>query len=76
MRASSLSSVEQMGQTDVVLEEAFAEEDLTAEWQEGVFRAERPAERAMWRRGRGGSEKSLWWVVMKSVASWSQREAE
>lgn len=56
MRASSLSSVLQMGQTAVVDEEAFADEEVKAEWQAGVFSAERPAERAMWRRGRGGKE--------------------
>lgn len=69
-----MSSVEQMGQTEVVEEDAFAEEEVKLEWQEGVFRAERPALRAIWRRGRGGREKSLWWVVVKRVASWSQRE--
>jgi len=45
-----------MGQTDVVEDDALPEEAVKAEWQEGVFKAERPAERAMCRRGRGGSE--------------------
>jgi hypothetical protein len=54
--ASSFSSVEQMGQTVVVL---LADDDVYAEWQDGVLSAERPAESAMWRRGRGGSEKSV-----------------
>lgn len=56
LRASSLSSVLQMGQTVVVDEEALAEDDVKAEWQAGVLSADRPAERAMWRSGRGGSE--------------------
>lgn len=29
------------------------------EWQDGVFSAERPAERAMWRRGTEGRERRL-----------------
>ena len=56
LRASSLSSVLQMGQTVVVDEEALAEDDVKAEWQAGVLSADRPADRAMWRSGRGGSE--------------------
>lgn len=47
LRASSLSSVLQIGQTVVVDEDAFAEDDVNAEWQAGVLRAERPADRAM-----------------------------
>jgi hypothetical protein len=47
LRASSLSSVLQMGHTVVVDEEALADEDVYAEWQAGVFRADRPADRAM-----------------------------
>lgn len=56
--ARSLSSVEQIGQTEVVEEWGFELEDAYAEWQDGVFRAERPAERAMCKRGRVGSDKS------------------
>lgn len=37
------------------------------EWQAGVFRADRPAERAMCRGGVGGSARSVWWVVVKRV---------
>lgn len=47
MRASSLSSVEQIGQTEVVVELAFAVLLACFEWHDGVFKAERPAERAM-----------------------------
>ena len=57
-------------------EEAFAEDDVYAEWQAGVLSADRPAERAMWRRGRGGREYRLWWVVRKREARWVQREGE
>lgn len=45
-----------MGQTVVAEDAAFVAEGMYSEWQAGVFRAERPALRAMWRRGRGGSE--------------------
>jgi len=34
-------------------------EDSVEEWHAGVFRAERPAERAMCSNGRGGREKSV-----------------
>lgn len=53
-RARSLSSVEQIGQSEVVELTVLDDEDATGEWQDGVLRAERPAERAMWRRGREG----------------------
>lgn len=36
-----------MGQTVVVDDEAFADEDVYAEWQDGVLSAERPALRAI-----------------------------
>jgi hypothetical protein len=36
-----------MGQTDVVEECELELEEAYAEWQEGVFKAERPAERAI-----------------------------
>lgn len=35
------------------------------EWQEGVLRAERPAQRAICKSGRWGREKSAWWVSTK-----------
>lgn len=76
MRASSLSSVLQIGQTVVVDEDALADEEVNAEWHAGVLRAERPAERAMWRSGRGGREYRLWWVVRKREARWDQRVGE
>jgi hypothetical protein len=42
----------------------------------GVLRAERPAERAMWRRGREGREYSALWVVMKREARLGWRAGE
>lgn len=48
-----------MGHTVVVDEDALADDDVYAEWQAGVFSAERPADKAMWRSGRGGSEYRL-----------------
>jgi hypothetical protein len=45
-------------------------------WQAGVFRAERPAVRAMWRMGRLGRENISWWVERKSWERWDQREGE
>ena len=65
-----------MGQTDVVDEEALDLLLAYAEWQEGVLSAERPAERAMWRRGRVGREKSSWWVLTKRAARSLQRSWE
>jgi hypothetical protein len=56
-----------MGQTDVVDEERLDEEEGMGEWQLGVFRAERPALRAMCRRGQGGRENRSWCVRMKRV---------
>lgn len=46
------------------------------EWHAGVFRAERPASRAMWRRGLLGRENISWWVERKSLERWVQREGE
>ena len=40
----------------MVEDEALADEDVYAEWQDGVLRAESPADSAICRRGRGGSE--------------------
>ena len=42
-----MSSVEQIGQTDVVVDEALEEDDANAEWQAGVFSADNPADKAM-----------------------------
>ena len=65
-----------MGHTEVVVELAFAVLLACFEWQEGVLRAERPAERATRRRGREGREKSWWCVSVKREASSSQRDWE
>ncbi len=72
--------MEQIGHTDVVSEEEEVgeiEERVECgyvEWQEGVLRADRPAERAMWRRGTEGRERSVLWVWVKSSARELQRE--
>lgn len=76
--ARSLSSVEQIGQTDVVSEdeevgEMDVETVLWEEWQEGVLRAERPADRAMCNKGTEGRERRLLCVCMKRVERASQR---
>ena len=60
----------------MVVELALAVLLACFEWQEGVLRAESPAESAMWSSGRGGSEKSSWWVVTKSLARSSHRLSE
>ena len=60
----------------MVDEEAFEELLAYWEWQDGVLSAERPAERAMWRRGRDGSENSSLWVLIKRVERKSQRSGE
>jgi hypothetical protein len=57
----------QIGQTEV------EEDRMWEEWQEGVFRAERPAERAMCRRGTGGRLRSVLWVCMKRLERFCQR---
>ena len=67
----------QIGQTEVVIEEdeeGDADEDGCDEWQEGVFSADRPADRAMWRSGTDGSDKRLLCVCMNSFAISSQRD--
>lgn len=60
-----------IGQTEVVTEdeEVGEMEDMCEEWQEGVLRAERPAERAMWRSGTEGRARRLLCVCMKRLAS-------
>ena len=60
LRASSLSSVEHIGQTDVVVDKELELEDVYAEWQEGVFKADIPADNAICNRGRRGTERSSW----------------
>jgi len=57
-----------MGQTEVVEELALELLLAYCEWQDGVFRAESPAERAMWSKGLEGREKSSWWVLTKRDA--------
>lgn len=66
-----------MGQTDVVkLDEEVGDMDVAEweEWQEGVLRAESPADRAMWRSGTEGRESRELWVAMKWVERVVQRE--
>ena len=65
-----------MGQTEVVTEdeEVGDMEDMWEEWQEGVLRAERPAERAMCRRGTEGRARRLLCVCMKRSARVVQRD--
>lgn len=68
-----------MGQTDVVrLEEEVGEMEVVEweEWQEGVLRAESPADKAIWRRGTEGRERRELWVAMKRVERVVQREGE
>jgi len=69
-----------MGHTDVVREEdEVGEMEVwcwAVEWQEGVLRADSPAERAMWRRGTEGRARSWLWVCMKRLESMVQRVGE
>jgi hypothetical protein len=64
-----------IGQTEVVTEdeEVGEMEDAWVEWQEGVLRAERPAESAMCRRGTEGRARRLLCVCMKRFARVVQR---
>lgn len=57
-------------------EEVESEEEMWVwvEWQWGVLRAERPADRAMWRRGTGGRERRVLWVRVKTSARSDQRD--
>lgn len=50
--------MEQIGQTEVVEDCALAVLLVYFEWQDGVFSADSPAERAMWRSGLAGRAKS------------------
>jgi hypothetical protein len=68
--------VEQIGQTEVVLESEFELEEAYAEWHEGVLRADSPAERAMCKRGWDGNESNSWCVQMKRSARKFQRCGE
>jgi hypothetical protein len=51
----------QIGQTDVLTEETGDgdAEERCDEWQDGVLRADSPAERAIWSSGTGGSDKRV-----------------
>jgi hypothetical protein len=76
--ARSFSSVEQIGQTDVVSEEEDVgemdvETVLCEEWQDGVLRAERPADNAICKRGTEGRERRLLCVCRKRVERAPQR---
>lgn len=74
--AKSLSSVLQIGQTDVLieaLEDGEAEDVRWLEWQDGVLSAERPADNAIWRSGEAGRESKLLCVSVKSLAISSHR---
>lgn len=76
-RASSLSSVEQMGHTELVrlVEWLGVEELLACElWQAGVLRADKPDCRAIWRRGKEGRPSSVLCVSTKRLANLVQRE--
>jgi hypothetical protein len=66
----------QIGQTDVLTEETEDgdAEERCEEWQDGVLRADNPAERAIWSSGTGGSDKRVLCVCMKSFAMSSQRD--
>jgi hypothetical protein len=69
--------VEQIGQTEVVREEEevgeMEVEALCEEWQDGVLRAERPADSAMCSKGTEGRERRLLCVCMNSVERAPQR---
>ena len=60
----------------MVVELALAVLLACFEWQDGVLRADRPAESAIWRSGRVGREKSSWCVLTKSLARSSHRLSE
>jgi len=66
-----------MGQTDVVMEaeaDGVADEERCVEWHDGVLRAERPAERATWRRGTDGRARRALWVWVNTLARSSHRD--
>lgn len=71
-----MSSVLQIGQTEVVIEEFEVGdiEELCKEWQDGVLRAERPAESATCRSGTEGRARRLLCVCMKRFARVVQRD--
>ena len=67
----------QIGQTEDVMDEeddGVPEEDMCEEWHDGVFRADKPADSAIWRRGTDGRDRRLLCVCMKSFAISSQRD--
>lgn len=53
--------------------DGVADEERCVEWQDGVFRAERPAESAMWRRGTEGRDRRALWVWVNTLARSSHR---
>lgn len=62
-----------MGHTEVVIEEEEVGDieeivEMCDEWQDGVFSAERPADRAICRRGTEGSARSELCVSMNKLA--------
>lgn len=67
-----------IGQTEVVREEDEVGDIevllLWEEWQEGVLRADSPADRAIWRSGTEGRDNKELWVCMNSVERVVQRE--
>ena len=50
------------------------EEDICDEWHDGVFNADKPAERAICRSGTEGSDRRALCVCMNSLAISSQRD--
>ena len=65
-----------MGHTEVVTEEFEVGdmEEMCREWQEGVLRADSPADRATCRSGTEGRARRLLCVCMKRVARIVQRD--
>lgn len=65
----------QIGQTDEpIAEEWEGEVVVFDEWHEGVLRAERPAERAVWRTGTGERDRSWLWLCKNVFARLVQRD--
>jgi hypothetical protein len=68
--------VEQIGHTDVDVDWEFELDDVYAEWQRGVFRADRPADSAICRSGCDGNERSSWCVCTNRSERYFQRSGE
>lgn len=49
-----------MGQTDVAVDAELELDEVKAEWQRGVFKADNPADKAMCNNGCDGKERSSW----------------